>query len=56
MQSTDLKTQREGISQWDRLEELIEKTRELKDNEDYMTNIYKKIIKLKEIEEMQIGR
>ena len=48
MQSTDLKTQREGLSQWDKLDDLIEKTNELKDNKDYLNSIYDRIIKLKE--------
>ena len=56
MQSTDLKTQREGISQWDKLDDLIEKTNELKDNKDYLNSIYDRIIKLKEKEENQFRR
>lgn len=56
MQSTDLETQREGISQWDKLDDLIEKTKELKENEDYMKNIYERVIRLKEKEENQIRR
>lgn len=56
MQSTDLETQREGISQWDKLDDLIEKTKELKENEDYMKNIYERVTRLKEKEENQIRR
>lgn len=56
MQSTDLETQREGISQWDKLDDLIEKTKELKENKDYMKNIYKRVTRLKEKEENQIRR
>lgn len=56
MQSTDFKTQREGISQWDKLDDLIEKTNELKDNQDYMNSIYDRVIKLKEKEENQFRR
>ena len=56
MQSTDLETQREGISQWDKLDDLIEKTKELKENKDYMKNIYERVTKLKEKEENQIRR
>ena len=54
MQSTDLEKQREGISQWDKLDDLIEKTKELKENEDYMKNIYERVTRLKEKEENQI--
>ena len=50
MQSTDLETQREGISQWDKLDDLIEKTKELKENKDYMKNIYERVTRLKEKE------
>ena len=50
MQSTDLETQREGISQWDKLDDLIEKTKELKENEDYMKSIYERVTRLKEKE------
>lgn len=56
MQSKDLKTQREGISQWDKLEYLIEKTKELKENEGYMENLYGRVTKLKEKEESQLRR
>lgn len=56
MQSTDLETQREGISQWDKLDDLIEKTKELKENKDYMKNIYERVTRLKEKEENQIRR
>ena len=56
MQSTDLEIQREGISQWDKLDDLIEKTKELKENEDYMKNIYERVTRLKEKEENQIRR
>ena len=56
MQSTDLEKQREGISQWDKLDDLIEKTKELKENEDYMKNIYERVTRLKEKEENQIRR
>ena len=48
MQSNDIKKQREGISQWDKLEDLIEKTKELRENEDYINNLYERIAKLKE--------
>ncbi len=54
MQSTDLEIQREGISQWDKLDDLIEKTKELKENEDYMKSVYDRVMKLKEKEENQI--
>ncbi len=54
MQSTDLEKQREGISQWDKLDDLIEKTKELKENEDYMKSVYDRVMKLKEKEENQI--
>ena len=56
MQSTDIETQREGISQWDKLDDLIEKTKELKENKDYMKNIYERVTRLKEKEENQIRR
>lgn len=56
MQSTDLEKQREGISQWDKLDDLIEKIKELKENEDYMKNIYERVTRLKEKEENQIRR
>ena len=56
MQSTDIETQKEGISQWDKLYDLIEKTKELKENEDYMKSIYDRVTKLKEKEENQIRR
>ena len=56
MQSTDLEIQREGISQWDKLDDLIEKTKELKENEDYMKNIYERVTRLKEKEENQFRR
>ena len=56
MQSTDLEKQREGISQWDKLDDLIEKIKELKENEDYMKNIYERVTRLKEKEENQFRR
>ena len=56
MQSTDLEKQREGISQWDKLDDLIEKIKELKENEDYMKNINERVTRLKEKEENQIRR
>ena len=56
MQSTDLETQREGISQWDKLDDLIEKTKELKENEDYMKSIYERVTRLKEKEENLIEK
>ena len=56
MQSNDVKKQREGISQWDKLEDLIEKTKELRENEDYMKSIYDRVMKLKEKEENQFRR
>ena len=56
MQSKDLEKQREGISQWDKLDDLIEKIKELKENEDYMKNIYERVARLKEKEENQIRR
>ena len=56
MQSKDLEKQREGISQWDKLDDLIEKIKELKENEDYMKNIYERVTRLKEKEENQIRR
>ena len=56
MQSTDLEKQREGISQWDKLDDLIEKIKELKENKDYMKNIYERVTRLKEKEENQIRR
>ena len=56
MQSTDLETQREGISQWDKLDDLIEKIKELKENEDYMKSIYERVTRLKEKEENLIEK
>ena len=56
MQSKDLETQREGISQLDKLDDLIEKTKELKENEDYMKSVYDRVMKLKEKEENQFRR
>ena len=56
MQSKYLKKQREGIAQWDKLDDLIEKIKELKENEDYMKNIYERVTRLKEKEENQIRR
>ena len=56
MQSTDIETQREGIAQWDKLDDLIEKTKELKENEDYMKSVYDRVMKLKEKEENQFRR
>ena len=53
MQSTNFETQREAIEQWDKLDDLIEKTKELKENEIYMENIHKRITKLREKEESQ---
>lgn len=53
MQSTNFETQREAIEQWDKLDDLIEKTKELKENEFYMENIHKRITKLREKEESQ---
>ena len=56
MQSSDLCIQREGIEQWDKLEKIIEKTKEQKENIKYISALYQKVTKLKEIEEGQIGR
>ena len=56
MQSKDIETQREGIAQWDKLDDLIEKTKELKENEDYMKSVYDRVMKLKEKEENQFRR
>lgn len=53
MQSVDYILQKKGIEQWDKLEELIEKTKLLKENVVYINGIYEKIAKLREKEEMQ---
>ena len=53
MNSMDPKIQKEGISQWDKLENLIEKTKEQKENIDYIEAIYKKVIKLEEKEKIK---
>lgn len=53
MQSADYILQKKGIEQWDKLEELIEKTKLLKENVVYINGIYEKIAKLREKEEMQ---
>ena len=53
MNSMDPKIQKEGISQWDKLENLIEKTKEQKENIDYIEAIYKKVIKLEEKEKRE---
>ncbi len=53
MQSVDYILQKKGIEQWDKLEELIEKTKLLKENVVYINGIYEKIAKLREKEEKQ---
>ena len=53
MQSSDYIMQKKGIEQWDKLEELIEKIKLLKENVVYINGIYEKITKLREKEEMQ---
>ena len=53
MQSSDYIMQKKGIEQWDKLEELIEKIKLLKENVVYINGIYEKIAKLREKEEMQ---
>lgn len=50
MQSTDFQTQREGISQWDKMEALIEKVTENKENKEVLNHLYEKILQLKEKE------
>lgn len=50
MQSKDLKVQREGIEQWDKMEFLVEKTKQNINNENYMKKLYEKVSKLKDRE------
>ena len=51
MQSQDIKTQREGIDQWDKMEILIEKVKKNKDDKEYLNLLHEKIQKLKAKEE-----
>ncbi len=50
MQSDNYRIQREGISQWDLMEGLIEKVNENKDDKQCINELYKKILQLKEKE------
>ena len=47
MQSDNYETQRLGIQQWDKMESLLEKVNENKNNEEYLNNLYEKITQLK---------
>lgn len=50
MQSTDSEVQRQGIEQWDKMEVLMEKVNENRDNKEYLVPLYEKISQLKEKE------
>ena len=50
MQSQDIKTQREGIEQWDKMEILIEKVKKNKDDKEYLNLLHEKIQKLRDKE------
>lgn len=50
MQSTNYQEQTKGISQWDKMEELIEKVNENRDNKEYLDQLYAKISHLQELE------
>ena len=56
MQSTNPQIQRTGIEQWDKMEALIEKVKENKDNKDYLNILYQKISELKEKENRMSSR
>jgi hypothetical protein len=49
-QSEDYETRKTGIRQWDKMEILIEKVKENKNNTEYLTQLYEKILQLKEKE------
>lgn len=46
-QSTNFELQREGITQWDKMEILLEKVKENKNNKEYLNQLYEKISQLK---------
>ena len=50
MQSSNYKVQTKGITQWDKMEALIEKVNENRDNKDYLNQLHEKILHLKELE------
>ena len=50
MQSENYNIQKEGISQWDLMEGLIEKVNENKDDKECINQLYEKILQLKEKE------
>ncbi len=50
MQSTNYEVQRDAISQWDKMELLIEKVDENKDNKEYLNGLHSKISQLQEKE------
>lgn len=50
MQSSNYKVQTKGITQWDKMEALIEKVNENRDNKDYLNQLHEKILHLEELE------
>ena len=50
MQSTNYKVQAKGIAQWDKMEALIEKVNENRDNKEYLNQLHKKILHLQDLE------
>ncbi len=50
MQSTDYVIQKEGISQWDKMERKIEKVEQNKDNAEIIEQLYDKIVNLQKAE------
>lgn len=50
MQSSNYKVQTKGIAQWDKMEALMEKVNENRDNKDYLDQLHEKILHLQELE------
>lgn len=50
MQSSNYKVQTKGIAQWDKMEALMEKVNENRDNKDYLYQLHEKILHLEELE------
>ena len=50
MQSSNYKVQAKGISQWDKMEALIGKVNENRDNKEYLNQLHEKILHLQELE------
>lgn len=50
MQSINSEIQKKGIIQWDKMDLLIEKTKQNKENKEYINRLYEKISRIEEKE------